>query len=166
LDRVKIITDLYESPEVHAALEKMQPPELRDDLRQEMFLVLLEIPTKKFKELHELNRVKGYLVRTMLNMIQSNKSMFYKKFRSMDWQRVVEFEDTGIIDESNHEYHQLLGTVDESLTDVYWYDATLMRLYAECGENVMEVSRRTGIPYKSIYPIIHRTRKKIKDKLK
>ena len=43
MNRQAIITELYNSADINNAIGKMQPYELQDDLRQEVFMVLCEM---------------------------------------------------------------------------------------------------------------------------
>lgn len=79
--RQEIISELYNSRELKEALQKMNPPELREDLRQEMFIVICDLNSEKLFELHSRNELRYYAVRIMLNLIQSKTSPFYNKFR-------------------------------------------------------------------------------------
>ena len=81
MTRDKIISSLYTDKDITDAINKMHPEELRDDLRQEMFMVLLEMPEQKLKDRYSEGSLKWYLIRTMLNMIKSDSSNLYMKFR-------------------------------------------------------------------------------------
>jgi hypothetical protein len=81
--KADIIQTLYESKEINQAISKMQPAELRDDLKQEMFLVLCELSDDKVEDMYERNVLKYYVVRMMLNMMTGRRSSFEKKFRQV-----------------------------------------------------------------------------------
>lgn len=79
----EIITQLYNSKEFNDCIEKMEPEHLRDDLRAEVALILLETDEHKVLAIHasNINALKYYTVRIILNLIQSKTSAFYKKYR-------------------------------------------------------------------------------------
>jgi len=81
LTKNDIIAGLYTDKDIDNAIKKMQPFELQDDLRQEMFMVLCEMDEAKFMSMHNGGFLKFYLVRTMLSMIKSDRSTFFNKFR-------------------------------------------------------------------------------------
>jgi hypothetical protein len=75
--RSDITSELYLSKELSSALNKMKPIELRDDLKQEMFICLCGLNDEKFWSIYNNNGLPGlkfWLVRVMLNMIHSTKS--------------------------------------------------------------------------------------------
>jgi hypothetical protein len=82
MDKNKIIEQYWLNEEVNQAFAKMQPEELQYDLRVEVFMVLLEMPNEKLFGLHERGEIRFYIVRTMLNMIKSDRSQFWKKYRN------------------------------------------------------------------------------------
>ena len=78
----KILAEFWDLKEVNEAFAKMQPEELQYDLKAEVFLVLCEMEEQKLIGLYERNELKFYIVRTMLNMIKSGRSGFWKKYRN------------------------------------------------------------------------------------
>jgi len=88
LTKNDIIQSLYTDKDIDNAIKKMQPIELQDDLRQEMFMVLCEMDEAKFMNMHTNGFIKFYLVRTMLSMIKSDRSTFFNKFRRSEERRV------------------------------------------------------------------------------
>lgn len=79
--KTQILSDLYQSKELSDLINKMKPVHLREDLKQELFLTLCEKPDSLIIDLHKSNQLKYYVTRIVLNMIASNTSPFYKKYR-------------------------------------------------------------------------------------
>ena len=77
----EIITEFYRRKEFNDCINKQEPEHLRDDLRAEVMLILLETSEEKIKALHEKDELKYYAVRIILNLIQSKTSSFFKKYR-------------------------------------------------------------------------------------
>jgi hypothetical protein len=84
MTRQQILTNFYLSPEVNECINKQDPEHLRDDLKSELFAVLCELDEPFLIGLHQRKELKFYAVRIILNMIQSNTSPFYKKFRTIN----------------------------------------------------------------------------------
>lgn len=80
--RDKILTDLFKSKEFNDCISKMKPEHLQDDLKGEVLLILCEMEEGKLMDLHYKGVLRFYTVRTILNLIQSTTSPFYKKFRN------------------------------------------------------------------------------------
>lgn len=159
----EIISKLYNDQDIANAIGKMNPVELQDDLRQEMFLVLCEMDDTRLIEMHKNGFLKYYLVRTMLTMIKSDRSTFHNKFRRIFMEIGCAVEDKPMpVDENNEALHVGIETV---MKELHWYENGIFKLYAE-NKNISELSRQTSIPYRSLSKTISDTRKKIKLKMK
>ena len=159
----EIISKLYNDQDIANAIAKMNPVELQDDLRQEMFLVLCEMDDTRLIEMHKNGFLKYYLVRTMLTMIKSDRSTFHNKFRRIFQEIGCAVEDKPVpVDENNEALHVGIETV---MKELHWYENGIFKLYAE-NKNISELSRQTSIPYRSLSKTISDTRKKIKLKMK
>lgn len=78
----EIIGELFTSKDFISCINKMEPASLREDLKSEVALVLLEKEDSLIIGLHQRSELKFYTVRVILNMIQSKTSPFYRTFRS------------------------------------------------------------------------------------
>jgi hypothetical protein len=165
--RSELITELYQSKELASALNKMQPAEIRADLKQEMFISLCSITDEKFWAIYECNGIPGlkfWLVRTMLNMIRSTgmNQPFYKNFRAK-FESLEGFENlTEEYDDSANDKELLFNKIEQGRKGLSWYEDRMLDTYMDLGFNQTEVSRRTQIPYQSVVKTI----KIIKDKLR
>lgn len=153
--RNDILVEFWESKEVNAAIGKMHPVELQEDLKSELFLILAEMPEDKLKDLYKKQQLKFYIVRIMLNLVQSTDKKFYKKFRDfVEYipQEKIEPEET-----------DLTKDVTEYFEQLYWYNKEILRLYTfEFDKNAKELSRKTGIPYMSIIRTLNQTKNQLK----
>ncbi len=180
-----IIGKLFSSKEFNDCINKMEPEHLRDDLKSEVVMILLEMDEKKIIDLHQKNELKFYAVRIILNLMQSSSSPFYKKFRGLE--RV--YMDDMAVEHDRSEGQRLFNDAaqiaDASFIDVegvftervareemedlalkevdnlYWYDREIIRLYLQLG-SYRKVEAETGIPWESIYFSIAKARKKIR----
>lgn len=157
MNRNSIIVQLWDSTELKDAISKMQPEELQDDLRSELFKVLCEMDEEKLIDMYKRNVLKFYLVRTMINMMQSNTSQFYRTYRK-PLNTEVKLHDRD---------EDLLNKVEVELSKLHWFSSDLLRLYAinhNC--NAKELSRVTGIPYMTIHRVLKLTKKELKKQLR
>lgn len=157
-----IIANLYNDKDIADAIGKMNPVELQDDLRQEMFLVLCEMDGTRLIEMHKNGFLKYYLVRTMLTMIKSDRSTFHSKFRRVFQEIGCSIEDKPVVMDQNNEVTH--NNIDQVMKELHWYENGIFKLYAE-NRNISELSRQTQIPYRSLSKTIADTRKKIKTKM-
>ena len=157
MNRNSIIIQLWDSAELKDAIGKMKPEELQNDLRSELFKVLCEMDEDKLIDMHKRNVLKFYLVRTMINMMQSNTSKFYRTYR-----KPLNIE-LPLYDRDE----ELLLKIENEISKLHWFSADLLKLYAinhNC--NAKELSRATGIPYMTIHRVLKQTKRELKRKLR
>jgi hypothetical protein len=157
----EILTQYWTSKEVNDAFEKMQPEELRYDLKAEVFLVLCEMNEEKLIGMFERNELKFYIVRIMLNMIKSDRSTFYKNYRNY-----TEFTDQDFVID-DYDKTSMFEKLEENMEGLHWYNKEILKLYAiDFKKNAKELSRKTGIPYMSIVRTINKTKKQMKTNIR
>ena len=161
MDRQNIISELYQSKDINDAISKMNPRDLQDELRQEVFLVLCEMDEKKLFDMYEQGYLKYFIVRTILNMAKSDRSNFYKKFRQVYQEIPLTYE------QPKEEYSEdLLNKLEQGLEILHWYEAELLKLYASNGKNLLAISRDTKIPYRSLIKTIRKAKILMKYKIR
>lgn len=166
--RSDLIAKIYESKEIASALRKMQPAELREELKQEMFVCLCQLSDEKFWSIYNNNGLPGlkyWLVRTMLNMIYSTSinQPFYRNFRfkfdSLDnLENLAEAEGN---DKETKEYLYL--KLEDNRKELSWYENKLLDTWCDLGMSSAKVSRETHIPYMSIIRTITQIKSKLRD---
>jgi DNA-directed RNA polymerase specialized sigma subunit len=155
MDKNKIIEQYWLNEEVNQAFAKMQPEELQYDLKVEVFMVLLEMDDEKLFGLYERNEIRFYIVRTMLNMIKSDRSQFWKKYRNY-----TEYEDN---EKAEVEQNSVIDIMENGIEKLHWYQKEILNLYTfEFNKNAKELSRKTGIPYMSIIRTLKQTKNELK----
>jgi hypothetical protein len=137
----------------------MRPKDLQDDLKAEVALILCEKSEDLILELHDKGGLKYYTVRIILNLIQSNTSPFYKKFRLSN----VELSDL-IEPYVLPEYDSRKDQAMEELETLYWYDREILKLYGKYG-TYRKIEEETGIPFESIYKTVQKACKEIRKKV-
>jgi DNA-directed RNA polymerase specialized sigma subunit len=151
----KIIEELWNSKEVNDAFAKMQPEELQYDLKAEVFLVLCEMEDAKLFGMYERNEIRFYLVRTMLNMIKSDRSQFWKKYRNY-----TEYKDNNSVEVQDN---CVIDIMENGIEKLHWYQKEILKLYTfDFNKNAKELSRNTGIPYMSIIRTLKQTKNELK----
>jgi hypothetical protein len=161
MNRQNIISELYTSKDINEAIGKMQPQELQDDLRQEVFLVLCEMDEEKLFGMYEQGYLKYFIVRTILNMAKSDRSNFYRKFRQMYQEIPITYELP------KEEYDEsLVNKLELGMEVLHWYEAELLKLYSQNGKNLLAISRETKIPYRSLLKTIRKAKTLLKYKIR
>jgi hypothetical protein len=145
----------------------MEPDHLRDDLRAEVALILLETDEKKLIEIHESspNGLRFYTVRIIMNLIQSKTSLFYKLYRK----QVIEITDRFIAGEDQDfearaAKEEMEDKAIKEIDNLYWYNGEMVKLYLKYG-NYRAIEENTRIPYTSAYKTIKKSLTEIKQKV-
>jgi len=155
MDKNEIIKEFWLNDEVNQAFAKMQPEELQYDLKAEVFLVLLEMDEEKLIGLYERKEIRFYIVRTMLNMIKSDRSQFWKKYRNY-----TEYKDNDVVE---LEQNNVIDVMELGIEKLHWYQKEILNLYTFVhNKNAKELSRKTGIPYMSIIRTLKQTKTELK----
>jgi len=163
LTKNDIITRFFLSKEFNDAINKMEPDYLRDDLKSEVMLVLCQEDEHFLQELYYREELKYWVVRIILNMVKSQTSPFYNKYRIGTVELgELEIVDSDINDRLNKELlqEQALKEID----GLDWYEAGLINLYLKLG-NYRAIEAETRIPRQSIYRTIKAACKKINKKV-
>lgn len=160
----EIIEELFKSREFNECINKMEPEHLRDDLRSEVVLILLETDERKLMDIHASGGLKFYTVRIILNLIQSKTSGFYKQYRQqlseLNDRFAYEFTDLEEREQREEVEDKVLGEVE----NLYWYNKELVQLYLQHG-NYRAIEKLTKIPFVSAYKTIQKSFQEIKQKV-
>lgn len=81
MKRDAIISNLFLCDSFRNCINKMEPEHLRDDLKQEVILIICELPEERLFQLVTDKALEWFTVRIILNLIKSNTSPFAKKYR-------------------------------------------------------------------------------------
>lgn len=183
-----IIEQLYNSKEVDDCIKKMVRQDHRQDFKQELFLKIYEIPQERMFALYQSNGLKFYIVRSLINLVKNNSSVYNKNYIRPERDRVEiycdndeEKKDTQFIDEydpediikraASEDMEQWLVSeidrMDEELRttdyDEMPYYKSLVYLIREQG-GMRAASRLTGIPVASISEAVKKVRNYLNNK--
>lgn len=192
MTRTQIIEQLFTGKNFNDCINKMEPRHLRDDLKMEVMAIICEWPEEKIIGLHQRKELDFFVVRVILNQIQSNSSPFYKKYRR--W--IEEYDEQvgagdyvrhgkGVAEAKHRAWIVEKATLqaylqeeaiedrlnredmeDKALSEIenlYWYNAELVKLYMLHG-NYRAIEEQTGIPFVSCYHTIRKSFKELKQK--
>lgn len=153
---------MYLDKDINAAISKMQPDHLQDELKEEIFLVVCEMPEEKLFHLYENSFLKFFIVRTMLNMAKSDRSNFFTKFRKTLVEYIDHYDPQDITED-----HETTETIlMKSMNELHWYERTLFEEYATNGQNILQLSVDTQIPYRSLSLTLSKVKGKLSHALK
>lgn len=155
---------MYLHPKVNELLSKIKPVELRDDLQQELAMVLLKYNCKKIIELNREGNLLGFTLRILWKMGTGTKGEFYKKYKRNDMlENITYFNSINgepwdndlsnyAIDKLNH---KLTINANEA------HESIIFKKYVELN-SCSKVALYFNIPKKHVFKVV----KKTKDELK
>lgn len=164
----EIISLYYNAEWLKDALSKMHPEDLREDLKQEVFMVVLEKGNDWILDSHEKGFLKWFIVRVMLNLIKSDTSRFWFLFRNF-------VETTGnekIFSECFNPYEETKESPEFNLDQVFGtsrnelYERDMLYHYVfTFNQNALKLSQATRIPYKTVTRTLNIAKEKCKNYL-
>jgi hypothetical protein len=178
-NRRTLVYDLYNSKEFNAFINKIDPAYCREDLKSEVMLALLDMPDATFNNIQNL---KYYSIRMVMNMVTNTNHPFYKNFiRQSDPipEHIItqSLHEDDISIESKKLYELVCGNDynNKCITDdkelqikkifdgLYWYDRDLTLEYLELG-SFRKVEKETQIFYVSVQKTVSKVIKHIRQK--
>lgn len=193
--RNQIIESLFVGDNFNNFIAKLEPAHLRDDLKQEVAVIICSWPDEKIIGLEERGELSFYVVRMVFNMVSNKYHPFHKKYRSINYEFKEMLSDPyldakDLTDDFEDRYAFKRGgesePADESLAfrdtereqrealedftmleieNLHWYSAELVRLYMQLG-NYRALGTATGIPYISCYKTIQKSLEILRQKAK
>lgn len=149
-----IIEELFLSTELDDCIEKMVREDLRDDFKQELFVILLNQDKKKIEEIYGRNELKYFVVRIIVNLASQTRNVFHKKYLNKSVVSVGEFyEEADTIcpeDETkmkNEIIFEKISEMDNHLGTFYY--RALTELVKRHG-SMNKAAKETGIPLTTI----------------
>ena len=91
-------------------------------------------------------------------MAKSDRSNFSRTFRRV-YEEVSDNYQVEVYDES------ISDKLKKSIEVLHWYEKEIFRLYSESG-NLLQVSRDTGIPYRSLLKTVKKVKTLLKYKIR
>lgn len=157
-------------------IQKIEPVELQEDLKQELFIVICELDEDVLIGMFNDNVLKYYCVRIILNMGKSYTSSFYIKYRKQE--SLLSYQDFDgkefderlmqIQNQKDNTYkiakeaRNILSNLEKTgIRDDYYY-SNLFNAYVECGCSSKKLSEQTKIPERTIRLAVANTRKYLK----
>jgi hypothetical protein len=171
-----LITSLYKSKEIEEVLHRHFPADCREDIKQDLFIILINLTPGTLEEKESRGKLRQYVATIIINL----KNQRYGKVAKMVGQyrqsialkredngNASDMEIEGFIDwckkaePANEEYNDFLDRVLDRVEKIDWYYSGILKLYAKLG-TVRAVSLQTKIPYESVKYAITQARKEIK----
>jgi hypothetical protein len=147
----QIIEQLYRSNDLRDCLSRIQPAEIRDDVKQHVFTELLLKPEADILDLYQRGKFTAYVAKMLVNMVRWERS----SFRKLQGKETPSESFSDMAEEPTPE------AIYIPLEKIYWYDAKMLELYAEHG-SYRKIEAITGIEFSGICKTIKKARIEIK----
>lgn len=163
----EIVKTIYNHPDICRLISKIQPESIRDDLRQEIAVSLLEQPCDKISSLFASNNLVRYAIRTCWLMATSPRSEFYKKYRRRE---LIEVVNQININENNNFSPSVVNIISGAICDKAQIDkyndheVRLFNKYVELGSS-RKVAKYFGIPVNHVCNVVNKVRDELKQKM-
>ena len=173
----EIITEMYTDPIYNEILFKFSGKKYYEDLRQEIYLILLDKDEDLIVKAYEDKKLKYYFIRIILNQAKSSTSPFYKKFKdkmvnTMDNEEEFEYKVNEQIDEPTIQFDIIKYCNKHKLLN--WYQNEILTMYYKLDSNPIDDEKITmrkieesyGISHNSIYWTLNKIKRKIREHIK
>jgi len=152
-----IITELYNSLEITDCLKRHFPADCREDVRQDLFELLIRLEPGTLEEKQSRGKLRQYVATIIINL----KNQKWGKIAKM----VKQYQHSTPLPENLEQvesyYDNTPDLILEEFEKIDWYKRGIIQLYAKLG-TVKAVSLQTQIPYESVKYAINQARKEIK----
>lgn len=177
-----MVNELYHNKELKYTIANIcnanVQNEFRDDVTQELFLSIMEMPQDKFDKLLITKSVYYWCVKFLNLSITSKFSPFYYKYKRQRGKIInesqfirdgvthsfegfaVDYESTASIDIIEKKVQPEL---DAYINSLHWYDRMIFQYYITEYNSIAKLSRYTEIPKSEIQKVIKRTKLSIQE---
>lgn len=158
LTKTEIIDELYRSKKVLALLSRL-PDKVKDDLKQEVMILLLLKPEIEIQDIYKRGKLYSYFAKFMYNQLFYSQSSFhrlYKTYSEIPVESVRDFSELPEID--------LTDELEKAMAGLSPYHNKLLRNYAEIG-NYRETGEQMNIAWKSIYNAVTKAKEIVKNEI-
>ena len=162
-----IVASWYNNKEVNDCLANRFPADLVDDVRQDLFEILLTTDEERIMHLHNTGKMRFYIVRIIINLSRQERNVVFKNYRPPH----SEYECEDLPDDFNdpvvikHERKRLLEFEKErwqAIAKLHWYEWEVFKLWIELG-SLQKVADYTNINHNSLKKTVALARRKVRE---
>lgn len=153
---------MYSDAKVNQVIGKIEPVELQDDLKQELFLILLEYDCHKLTKIRDEGKALFFIIKILTNLAFSKNSTFYYKYKKNDRDKAHQYllsmtgkELTGADKAKAVLEEKMLKSAKDA------HESIIFNKYME-SLNCSEVARYFGIPRKHVNDVVNQCRSELK----
>lgn len=162
----EIVKQIYNHPDICSLISKIQPESIRDDLRQEIAITLLEQPCDRIASLFAENNLVRYAIRTCWIMATSKTSEFYRKYRRKELVEAIQYLHIINSNIATSDANVLQRAVcDKAQIDIYNdHEVRIFNKFVELG-SARKVAKYFGIPVNHVCNVVNKVKQELKQEL-
>ena len=164
INREQILCELWQSRDLSKAIGRMKPEDLQDDLRQEIFVVLCEMDGQRLKSLWMRGQLSQYIFGIMWTMMQGHRTTFYNTHRRFS--ELVSEEPNDLTPDNSDAWHETIDNLEPAINELDPYEADMIKLYIDMGQNCQPIAQATGIQVRSVRYVVTAAKEKLKKRLR
>jgi len=160
----EIIISVYNSKELDNLLSKINPEAIRDDLRQEIAVALLDIPCKKIMSLFASNDLIRYALAITWNMAIGKGHKFSISYQRKELGKAIDYVNATkpmpeLPIELAYEADAILKTKNKDIHDDH--EARIFNKYVELG-SMRKVASYYRIPLNHVCNVVNKVKSELK----
>lgn len=159
------IDTLFRNPKLDELISKIDPADLRDDLKQELAIILLKYDCDKLKSIIFEGNFIGFVNMILWNLATQSNNVFVRTYRKQDIDKAIEYLNSlqteelkgGFVADSHLEHKMSKSAKDA-------HESIIFRKYVEC-KNMREVAKYFNIPHKHVFIVVSNVKKELKERI-
>lgn len=162
-----IIDELIMDPKSLEVIDKLDPKELREDLKHHIYLTLIDFDQNKIIKAYKEKYLNKLVGRIILSQIKSDTSDFYMMYRNGGFRKGINFIEFPDLTLNEDEYKEKenrriwvkkkVKEINRLLRSNHPYHSTLFRMYFYEDLTYQQIAKRTGINFQSVRTSVLKT---------
>lgn len=161
-----IVATWYTNKEVDDCLRNRFPADLVDDVRQDLFEILLKTGEERILHLHNTGKMRFYIVRIIINLSRQQRNVVFKNYRPphTDFEcdeLQDDFNDPAVVKEERQRLAQFEQERWAAIDRLHWYEWEVFKLWVEMG-SLQKVADYTNINHNSLKKTVALARQRVR----
>lgn len=160
----EIIESLYKSKEVNDLIGKIEPESIREDLKQELAIVLLNYDCDKLKKIQADGNLIGFTLKIIWNMSTWTYNDFYKTYKKNNIEKAIAYMESLQQSKVDMSEVKIANRILEKKLNIDPYQAHESMIFQKYVElrNCAKVAEYFGVPMMHIFKVVKRMKKELK----
>ena len=160
----EIIESLYKSKEVNELISKIDPESIREDLRQELAIVLLNYDCEKLKKIQAEGNLIGFTLKIIWNMSTWSYNDFYKTYKKNNIEKAIAYMESLQESKVNLSEAKIANNILQKKLNIdpnQAHESMIFQKYVEL-RSCKKVADYFGVPSIHIFEVVRKMKKELK----